>query len=49
MSGFIEYFDNGGKSMSLMVEDMVGVLFKYSDVWNKIKEINGIKFHGNSV
>ena len=48
MSGFIEYFDNGGKNMSLMVEDD-GVLFKYSDVWNKTKEVNGIKFHGNSV
>ena len=32
--------------MSLMNEDD-SVLFKYSDVWNKIKEIKGIKFHSN--
>ena len=46
MSGFIKYFDNGGKNMSLMIDDD-SVLFKYSDVWNKIKEIKGIKFHSN--
>ena len=48
MSGFIKYFDNGGKNMSLTIEDD-RVLFKYSDVWNKIKEIKAIKFHSNPV
>ena len=48
MIGFIKYFDNGGKNMSFMIENY-SVLFKYSDVWNKIKEIKGIKFHSNPV
>ena len=48
MSVFIKYFDNGGKNMSLMIEDD-SVLVKYSDVWNKIKEVKGIKFHSNAV
>ena len=34
--------------MSFMIEDG-SVLFKYSDVWNKIKEIKDIKFHSNPV
>ena len=42
MSGYIKYFNNGGKNMSLMIEDD-SVLVKYSNVWNKIKEIKGIK------
>ena len=36
------------EKMSLFIEDD-SVLFKYSDVWNKIKEIKGIKFHSNPV
>ena len=31
-----------------MVEDD-SVLFQYSDVWNKIKEFQGIKFHSNPI
>ena len=34
--------------MSFVIEDD-SVLFKYSDVWNKIKEIKGTKFHSNPV
>ena len=41
-------FGNGGKNMSLMIEDD-SALFKYSDVWSKIKEIKDIKFHTNPV
>ena len=48
MSGFIKYFDNGGKNISFVIEDN-NVLFKYSDIWNKIKENKGIKFHSNPV
>ena len=48
MSGFIKYFDNGGKNMSLTIEDDK-VLFKYSDVWNKLIKIKGIKFYSNLV
>ena len=48
MSGFIKYFDNGGKNIFFVIEDN-NVLFKHSDIWNKIKEIKGIKFHSNPV
>ena len=48
MNGFMKYFGNGGKNMSVMSEDD-SVLFKYSTVWNKIKEVRGIKFHSNPV
>ena len=47
-SGFIKYFDKGGKNISLMVEDD-SVLFQYSDVSNKIKEFQGIKSHSNPI
>ena len=48
MSGCIKYFDNGGKSMSFIIKDD-SVLVKYNEIWNKIKEIKGIKFHSNPV
>ena len=48
MNGYIKYFDNGGKDMSLMIEDD-SILVKYSDIWNKIKEIQSIKFYSNPV
>ena len=48
MSGYIKYFENVEKNMSFVIEDD-SVLFKYRDVWNKVKEIKGIKFHSNPV
>ena len=48
MSDFIKYFDNEGKNMSFMIEDD-SILVKYNEIWNKIKEIKGIKFHSNPV
>ena len=48
MNGYIKYFDNNGKNMSLMIEDD-NVFVKYSDVKNKIKEIKDIKFHNTPV
>ena len=48
MSGYIKYFENGRKNKSFVIEDD-RVLFKNSDVWNKTKEINGIKFYSNPV
>ena len=44
----MEYFDNRGKNMSFMIEDD-SVLIKYNEIWNKIKQIKGIKFHSNPV
>ena len=48
MSGFIKYFENGGKNMSFMIEDD-SVLIKYNEIWNKIKKTLNIKFHSMSL
>ena len=38
MSGYIKYFENGGKNMSFKIEDE-SVYLKYNQIWNKIKEL----------
>ena len=43
MSGYIKYFDNGGKNMSFKIEDE-SVYLKYTEIWNKIKNILEVKF-----
>ena len=44
MSGWIKYFENGGKNMSFKIEDD-RVYIKYNNIWNKIKELlGGIKW-----
>ena len=48
MSGYIKYFENGGKNMSRIIKDN-SVLDKYSKVWYKIKKTLNIKFHSMSV
>ena len=48
MSGFMKYFDNGGKNMSFMIEDY-SALSKYIETWNNIKETKGIQFLSNPV
>ena len=48
MSGYIKYFDNGGKNMSLKVEDE-SVYLKYTEIWNKIKKLLGIRFHSQPI
>ena len=35
MSGYIKYFENGGKKMSLVIKDD-DVLDKYNEIWDKI-------------
>ena len=35
MSGYIKYFENGGKYMSFIIKDD-SVCDKYSEIWNKI-------------
>ena len=35
MSGWIKYFENGGKNMSFKIEDD-DVYLKYNEIWNKI-------------
>ena len=44
MSGYIKYFENGGKNMSFKIDDD-NVYIKYNQIWNKIKESLGVKFY----
>ena len=44
MSGYIKYFENGGKNMSFKIEEE-SVYLKYIEIWNKINPILNVKFH----
>ena len=46
MSGYIKYFQNGGKNMSFLIKDDE-VWEKYDKIWDAIKNKLGIKFHSN--
>ena len=48
MSGYIRYFENGGKNMSFKIEEE-SVYLKYADIWNKIKSILNVKFHSQPI
>ena len=48
VSGYIKYFDSGGKNISFMIEDD-SALMKYNEIWNKIKKTLNIKFHSMTV
>ena len=48
MSGYIKYFENGGKNMLFKIEDESDYL-KYSEIWNKVKGILNIKLHGQPI
>ena len=44
ISGYIKYFENGGKNMSFKIEDD-SVYIKYNQIWNKIRELLSVKFY----
>ena len=48
MSGYIKYFENGGKNMSFLIKDDE-VWEKYEQIWGVIKYKLGIKFHREPV
>ena len=48
MTGYIKYFENGGKNMSFIIKDD-DVLDKYNEIWDKIRETLNIKFHSMAV
>ena len=48
MTGYIKYFENGGKNMSFVIKDDMR-LEKYNEICNKIKETLSIKFHSMPV
>ena len=43
MSGYIKYFDDGGKNMSFVTDDKE-VYEKYNEIWNVIKRLLELKF-----
>ena len=48
MSGYIKYFENGGKNKSFMIKDD-NVLDRHNKIWDKIKKKVNIKFHSMPV
>ena len=49
MSGWIKYFENGGKNMSFRIEDG-DVFIKYNNIWNKIKDLlSGIRLSSDVI
>ena len=48
MSGYIKYFENGGKNMSFLIKDDK-VWDKYDQIWKVFKDILGINFHSEPV
>ena len=48
MSGYIKYFENGGKKMSFLIKDDE-VLEKYEQIWDVIKNKLDIKFHSEPI
>ena len=49
MSGWIKYFENGGKNRSFKVEDDEAYI-KYNSIWNEIKELlSGIKLFSDPI
>ena len=48
MSGYIKYFENGGKNMCFLIKDDE-VWEKYDKIWDMIKDKLGIEFHSKPV
>ena len=48
MSGYIKYFENGGKNISFLIKDDE-VWEKYNKIWDVIENKLGIKFHSEPI
>ena len=48
MSGYIKYFDNGGKNMSFAIDDKE-VYRKYDELWNLVKTLLKLKFAASPI
>ena len=48
MSGYIKYFDNGGKNMSFVTDDK-DVYEKYNEIWNVVKRLLKLKLAASPV
>ena len=48
MSGYIKYFDNGGKNMSFVTDDKE-VYEKYNEIWNVVKRLLKLEFTASPI
>ena len=48
MSGYIKYFDDGGKNMSFVTDDKE-VYEKYNEIWEVVRKLLKLKFFVNPV
>ena len=48
MNGYVKYFENGSKNTSFFIKDD-DVLYKYDEIWDKIKEKLGVNFHSEPI
>ena len=48
MNGYIKYFENGEKNMSLSIKNNE-VWEKYEEIWNVVKNKLNIKFHSQPI
>ena len=48
MSGYIKYFEDGGKNMSVFIKDDE-VWEKYEKIWDETKNKLSIKFHSEPI
>ena len=48
MSGYIKYFDDGGKNMSFLTDDEE-VYKKYNEIWEVVRKLLKVKFTVNPI
>ena len=48
MSGYIKYFDDGGKNMSFVTDDK-GVHKKYNEIWEVVRKLLKLKFFVSTI
>ena len=48
MSGYIKYFDDGGKNMSFVMDDEE-VYKKYNEIWEVVRKLLNVKFTVNPI
>ena len=48
VSGYIKYFEDGGKNMSFVIKDDM-CLHKYNEIWGRLKGKFNIKLHSMPV
>ena len=48
MSGYIKYFDDGGKNMRFVMDDEE-VYKKYNEIWEVVKKLLKVKFTVNPI